>query len=470
MKSIVVCGLDEADREVIRLAFPGGVQIVAAQTPDALLQDADRLRPELGFLALEAVVGGDGRLHPAAYLDEVQSRWNGATTGHLIIVTAPALLREAVKAVQAGASNYLTTPIDVAELRYVTESLRELETLQHELQYLRGRVLQTAAPEVASSRSPAMQETLDQIRRVAPSTTTVLLTGETGVGKSTLAQLLHQHSTRADGPFIVVHCGTVHDNLIESELFGHEKGAFTGAVRRKLGRFEIARGGTIFLDDIAVLTPSAQVKLLHVIQERTIQRVGGDKPIHVDVRLIAATNADLKGECEEGRFRWDLYYRLSVFPIHIPPLRERVEDIPAIVHGILARLQRSDPRDIAGLDPAVVQALAGYPWPGNVRELENLIERAFILETSDRLSPDSFPAELMGAQACPGPAAVDTSLSLAAFREAHLLRLERRYLVALLEERGGRLAEVADAAGVGLRQLHKLMARHRLHRRDHPGS
>ncbi len=239
-----------------------------------------------------------------------------------------------------------------------------------------------------------MRDVFAKIRQVAGTRTTVLLTGETGTGKSLIAKLLHSHSNRKDMPFINVHCGAIPDTLVESELFGHEKGAFTGAIRRKLGKFELAHGGTIFLDEIGTVSQSVQVKLLNVIQERIIQRVGGENDIPVDVRIIAATNEDMGLLCEEGKFRRDLFYRLNVFPVRIPPLRERANDIPRLAESFINQFNGLLNTEIKGVHPQVLDTLLEYDWPGNVRELENVIERACILETGDVLLPDSFPPDL----------------------------------------------------------------------------
>ena len=263
-----------------------------------------------------------------------------------------------------------------------------------------------------------------------------------------------------------VHCGAIPDTLIESELFGHEKGAFTSAVKRKLGRFEIAAKGTIFLDEVGTVTPPAQIKLLQVLQDKLFQRVGGDVDIPMDARVVAATNVDLQAMCTRGEFRQDLFYRLNVFPIDIPPLRERTEDIPLLAEAFLKRLARLNSKDVCDIHPAVLEAFSRYPWPGNVRELENLMERAFILETSRVLTPESFPAELFAARAHATPASLDLDLPLAEFRERAREDAERHYLKELLTRCKGRINRTAEKAGVGPRQLHKLMTRHGLRKED----
>ena len=226
-----------------------------------------------------------------------------------------------------------------------------------------------------------MRQTFEKVKSVAPTKTTVLLLGDTGVGKGTLAKLIHQHSSRKNEAFIHVHCGALPDSLAESELFGYEKGAFTGADKRKLGRFDNAQKGTIFLDEINTISSTMQIKLLQVLQDRIFQRVGGESPIEADVRVIAASNSDLQEMCDQGLFRKDLYYRLSVFPLEIPSLQQRSEDIPDWIYYLLDWFNKHYFKDIQDAEPIVVKALQEYAWPGNIRELENVIERAYILET-----------------------------------------------------------------------------------------
>ncbi|OIP90973.1 MAG: hypothetical protein AUK26_08195 [Syntrophaceae bacterium CG2_30_58_14] len=263
--------------------------------------------------------------------------------------------------------------------------------------------------------------------------------------------------------FIGIHCGAIPDTLLESELFGHERGAFTGAVRRKLGKFELANRGTIFLDEIGTITPSAQIKLLQVLQDRTFQRVGGETVIETDVRIIAASNQDLGQMVEKGLFRNDLYYRLNVFPIEIPPLRERREDIPQLTEIFLRQMNRFNHRGIHYVHPQVMEAFQRYPWPGNIRELENLVERACILETSSILTQTSFPAELF----TKAPSALSaptgrTGLTLAEARARAVAEVEKSYLQELLARTGGRINRTAESAGVTVRQISKLMRKNNI--------
>jgi transcriptional regulator with GAF, ATPase, and Fis domain len=321
---------------------------------------------------------------------------------------------------------------------------------------------------LSSSDSASMRPVLDQVRAVAPTRTTVLLTGETGCGKGLIARLIHHRSNRREMPFVTVHCGAIPDTLLESELFGHEKGAFTGAIRRKPGKFEMAQGGTLFLDEIGTVTASAQIKLLNVLQERSFQRVGGEDDIEVDVRLITATNSDLRKMMQEGSFRNDLYYRLNVFPIELPPLRKRREDIPRIVEFLNGRYNELYLKSVQGVVPEVLRAFASYAWPGNIREMENVLERAHILtEASSYITGEVLPPEIMGEITGIPPVQIDVTKSIAEVRSVAVAQAERRYLDMLLARHEGRIDATSRVAGITTRQLHKLMLRHGLRKEEY---
>ena len=325
------------------------------------------------------------------------------------------------------------------------------------------------SPEVLKevhTRSPKMLQTFEKVKSVAPTKTTVLLLGDTGVGKGTVAKLIHQHSSRKDESFVHVHCGALPDTLAESELFGYEKGAFTGAVKRKLGRFDTAQKGTIFLDEINTISGTMQIKLLQVLQDRIFQRVGGEYPIETDVRVIAASNSDLQQLCDEGLFRKDLYYRLSVFPLEIPSLQERSEDIPDWVNYLIEWFNKLYFKEIQDADPLVVKALQEYSWPGNIRELENVIERAYILETTSTLRAENFPQELFGDLNNPAEIAMDITQPLAEVRRQSLEHIERQYLKELMSKHLGRINQAAEAAGITTRQLHKLLSKYRIRKEE----
>ncbi len=297
----------------------------------------------------------------------------------VVVMTAYGSVETAVEAMKAGASDYLLKPFSLDEMSLVVNKELATRRLQDENRSLREALGQRYSLQNIVVRSPKMQEVLSTVERVAATNSTVLLGGESGVGKDLIARSIHERSRRHAGPFIKINCTAIPENLLESELFGYEKGAFTGASTSKPGKFELADKGTIFLDEIGDVPPSIQVKLLRVLQEREFERLGGTKTLKVDVRLVAATNRNLRAALEQGTFREDLYYRLNVVPIDIPPLRERKEDIPGLVDHFIARFGRQSSKQITGITPAGMQHLINFHWPGNVRELENIIERAAAL-------------------------------------------------------------------------------------------
>ncbi|MFZ7125445.1 MAG: sigma 54-interacting transcriptional regulator [Desulfobacterales bacterium] len=426
------------------------------------------------FLDLDAIDGeGPVERETSIFNEAFLALWKRRPSLRIIVLTSPDRIRDVAKAIGAGAVGYLKYPIIPEEVRLVVRSVDEDIILESELDYLREQFWETDVKDTVRTECESMKTAFNHIRSVAPTRTTVLLTGETGTGKSLLAKLIHRHSNRRDAQFISVHCGAIPDTLIESELFGHEKGAFTGADRRKLGKFEIANGGSIFLDEVGTLTASAQVKLLMVLQEGLYERVGGEATLKTDVRVIAATNADLKAMCDEGSFRKDLYYRLNVFPIRLPALRERVRDIPHLIRNFLGKLNNFNQKDIQDVHPLVLDALMRYDWPGNIRELENLIERAYILESSHILTPESFPSELFDDEsyiAAEVPAG--SALTLAQTRNQGIEEIERRYIKELLAKKAGRINASAEEAGVTTRQLHKLMKKYGIRKEEYkrPGA
>ncbi|BDQ37058.1 Fis family transcriptional regulator [Pseudodesulfovibrio nedwellii] len=413
------------------------------------------------FVDVGSLVGNNESINKA-----LQGLWEHYPSAAIVVMAEEEQTKAAVDAVKAGAFDYLTHPIGKEELGLVMDKVHESDVLQSELDYLRGQFWNEDSLDYVDTRSQAMRDVFVKIRQVAGTRTTVLLTGETGTGKSLIAKLLHSHSNRKDMPFISLHCGAIPDSLVESELFGHEKGSFTGAVRRKLGKFELAHGGTLFLDEIGTVSQSVQVKLLNVIQERIIQRVGGEKDIHVDVRIIAATNEDMGQLCDEGRFRRDLFYRLNVFPICIPPLRNRIEDIARISESFIQQFNGLLNTEIKGIHPEVLDAFQEYDWPGNVRELENIIERACILEATEVLQPESFPPDLLDTQREIMTSPIRTSLPIKEARQITIDKFEKQYLSSLLEQCNGIIKDSAEKAGISTRQLNKLIKRHGLERKD----
>jgi DNA-binding NtrC family response regulator len=463
MKSILVVTNEEEAYPLIASTYKSGFTVERTANKTAALALLQKRRCDLVFIDLDVLNNQDSEEN---FQESLKPFWQLYPSVEIIVMTRPDKIRLAVNAVKAGAGDYLTYPLDAEELKLVSGNLNKTRIMQSELNYLRDQFWHVDAVELLRTNSESMKKVLQQIRTVSPTKSTVLFSGETGTGKSVLAQLIHQHSNRKNAQFISVHCGAIPDTLVESEMFGHEKGAFTGSVRRKLGKFEFATGGTIFLDEIGTITPAAQIKLLQVLQDGTYQRVGGEETLKTDVRVIAASNADLKKMCAEGTFRKDLYYRLNVFPIEIPPLRERLEDIPLFVEAFLNNLNQFSLKEIKGIHPLVIEAFKLYTWPGNIRELENLVERAYILEASSLLTPESFPNELFETEATSVFIPTGMQLTLAEVRQQGVEEIERNYLKDVLARNQGKINDSACDAGISCRQLNKLMNRYGIRKEE----
>ncbi len=313
-----------------------------------------------------------------------------------IVLTGFGTIETAVRAVKAGAFEYLTKPFKVDEVVLTVQRAIEFRQLQMENRSLKRQLRRKYRFENLIGDSDEMQKVYRMIERVADSDSTILIYGESGTGKELVARTIHFNSPRRDRPLIPVNCGAIPEDLLESELFGHEKGAFTGAHAMRMGRFELAHGGTIFLDEVGDMSPNLQVKLLRVLQEREFERVGGTRSIRVDVRVISATNKNLEEAVEQRRFREDLFYRLNVIPVTLPPMRQRREDIPLLLDHFLRRLSADKRRSVSGISPEAMQALKMYDWPGNVRELENLVERLVILKGEGVIGVEDLPDKILG--------------------------------------------------------------------------
>lgn len=370
----------------------------------------------------------------------------------IVIVTAYSSIPTAVEAMKSGAFDYVTKPIDFEALRLVMNRALEHTRLIDENERLRRQLacLQTAD---MTGESPAMRKLMEMISLVAPAEATVLITGESGTGKGLVARTIHANSARKENPLVEVNCAAIPENLIESELFGHEKGAFTGADKLRKGRFSMAHGGTIFLDEIGELPLAMQAKLLRVIQEGEIQRVGSDSAIPVDVRIFAATNRKIEKMVSDGVFREDLYYRLNVFALHVPPLKERVEDIPALARTFLARYSKKNRKPVRGIAPRAMDLLLRYTWPGNVRELENAMERAVILLQGEYVSPAELPLPVQAVEqesdACPPCPALPDDRG----KDISLADIEKETILQKLHESGGNKSEAARRLGITRRTL-----------------
>jgi DNA-binding NtrC family response regulator len=368
----------------------------------------------------------------------------------VVMLTAHGTVGSAVEALKQGAFDYLTKPFDPDEIRGVMEKAVSTRRLAAREARLPG----DEAPEsLLAGQSEALLEVKRVIDRVAPTPATVLITGESGTGKEIVARSLHRASACKQGPFVKINCAAIPEGLLESELFGHEKGAFTGAAGRKPGRFELADGGTLFLDEIGEMPLAAQPKLLRAIQEGRFYRVGGTETVHVTVRLVAATNRDLREEVRTGRFREDLFYRLHVVPIHLPPLRERPEDIPRLAHLFLERFATRLARPVTGIDPAALDLLRAHPWPGNIRELENAIERATLLCDGTTLQVRDLPPELRAGATPPRAGSGTEPTPLRERIRAATQRIERDAILEALRLTDGNVTRAARKLGLSRRGL-----------------
>jgi DNA-binding NtrC family response regulator len=367
----------------------------------------------------------------------------------VIILTGHGTIETAVEAMRSGAVDFFTKPVDLDRLSLVvrkalsdTDLYAEHERLKEEVQQLKAR----NRYDRIIGKSQKMVELMDTVSQVAPTKASVLITGESGVGKELVADAIHELSNRSKGPFIKVHCAALTASLLESELFGHEKGSFTGAVKEKKGRFELADGGTIFLDEIGEIDAQTQVKLLRVLQERQFERVGGEKSITVDVRIVCATNRDLPKEIEKGNFREDLYYRLNVVHLDVPPLRERKDDIPLLMTSFLQQFSSENGRSIEAFSNQAKRALLGYEWPGNIRELRNCIESAVVLARTSIIEVEDLPVHIGKAQNA-SSVSLEVGITLA--------EAEKQLIISTLASCAGNKTKAAEVLGIGRKTLHR---------------
>jgi len=361
----------------------------------------------------------------------------------VIVMTAFGSVDTAVDAMRLGAVDYLTKPINFDELLIVAERALSNRLLRTEASAMRAKLTERRIGNMVGD-SPPIQQVFKVIDQVAPSRASVLITGESGTGKALVAEAIHAQSRRADGPFVELHCAALAETLLESELFGHERGAFTGAMARRDGRFQKAHGGTLFLDEIGEISPSVQVKLLRFLQEHEFERVGGSQTLTVDVRIIAATNRDLAAEVRKGNFREDLYYRLNVVNIELPALRERRSDITLLADHFLRKYAEENDKQVAGFTDEAMSALVGYDWPGNVRELENAIERAVVMTTGDRIDAANLPRDV---------APLVNNNGMPPIPGSSLEDIERYAILKTLEATGGSTSKAADILKVSVRKI-----------------
>ena len=376
----------------------------------------------------------------------------------VMLVTGYGSIESAVEAMRVGADDYLTKPVDLYELRRRVANLMEKEQLREEVTELRTLLDKRYGFESIIGHSEGMERLFERMRLVAPTRSTVLITGESGTGKELVANALHFASPRRGERFLAINCGAIPPDILESELFGHEKGSFTGAVARKIGKLELAHKGTLFLDEISELYPELQVKLLRVLEERKVMRVGGSELIDVDFRLLAATNRDLEKEVAAGRFREDLYYRLKVVTLHIPPLRERPGDIPLLAEHFLGVVCEEHGKPPMRLTADSLEALARHPWPGNVRELKNQIESLVVFHQGEEIRVKDLPYELRSGGAAP---ASDGRIQPRSGPARTMAEVERRAILETLERTGGHRAEAAKTLEIGLRTLQRKLKEYR---------
>jgi len=448
---------DESLRRQLRWVLAEDYQVLEAGTRAAAAEVLQREKVDVVLSDLHLPPDLDSIAEGLAVVE-------AARAGHLpvpvIVITGSHSKQAALEAVRRGAYGFLEKPFDSDEVLHLVRQAVRVRKLEQEIARLRSELKSCKGFDNLVGAGGKLAAIIKQARAVAETTATVLLMGENGTGKEVIARAIHEESGRAASPLISVSCAALPESLIESELFGHEKGAFTGATQTRKGRFELADGGTLFLDEISELAPSVQVKLLRVLQERTFERVGGSKTITVDIRLVAACNRDLEAEVDAGRFRRDLFYRLNVVPLTLPPLRERAEDIPLLAAHFAAKAAEKHHRPTPQLDAALIDALQEYEWPGNVRELENLMERLVVLTPGAHLTTELLPDKMLrilpeaAVTADAARGANETTL------EAAIAALKWRLIADALQSEGGNKVAAARRLGISRSYLHRLISEH----------
>jgi DNA-binding NtrC family response regulator len=421
-----------------------GCAVTSAESGEQALDSLQR--QDFDVVLLDLKMPGMGGMEALRRIRE-----SGASA-EVVVLTGHPDVNTAIEAMKLGAYDYLTKPFKLAEVEAVLRRAADRRRLQRENAALRRMVAQREPLPHVVGQSPAMRAVLQAVERIAPSEANVLIQGESGTGKGLLAQTIHQRSRRAAGPFLAINCGGFQDQLLESELFGHEKGAFTGATALKQGLFEVADRGTLLLDEVGEMSPAMQVKLLQVLDSRELRRVGGTRVHRVDVRIIGATNKDLEQEVRAGRFREDLHYRLNVLGVRLPPLRERREDIPPLIEHFLRRFRASG-EAVKSVSPEALEVLQGYAWPGNVRELANTLERLVILTPGTVIGREDLPPNLR----LPGGAR-----RARARGPASLAEMERHHIAQVLAETGGKKMQAARLLGIDLKTLNHKIAAYRI--------
>lgn len=428
-----------------RILLNEGYKVFTADCGEGAIEKFDREPFDLVLLDLK--LPGMGGIETLRRLKEMEP---GLT---ILIMTGYPSIESAVKAIKLGAYDYITKPFDPDTLRIAVNRALERKNLVAENHHLRQQLKARDETDIIIGQSEAMRNIYELVRRTAPTDSTVLITGESGTGKELIARAIHDYSLREEREFVTVDCSALVETLLESELFGHVKGSFTGAIQAKYGSFELANGGTFFFDEIGNLSLDIQAKLLRVIQEKEIKPVGSERTIKVDVRIIAATNQDLKQSIAKKTFREDLYYRLNVVPVHIPPLRERKEDIPLLVNHFLKKYNRKREVPITKVESETMKLLMSYDWPGNVRELENGIERALILEDGDALLPSCFPWLVEKRQ---------MRVPVGNGKIYSLEELEKKHIARVLGETKGHKGKTANLLGIDRKTLYQKIKKYGL--------
>jgi len=426
-----------------RLLKKEGYKVFAAGDGQEALDLFRRFSPDLILLDVR-MPGMDG-------LETFKAIREESETVLVIMMTAYGTIETAVQAMKMGAFDYLTKPFNLDEIKVVISKALEVRNLSTQLVALRQEILGKYGLGSIVFHSAAMKEILQVADIVSKNDTTVLLRGESGTGKDLLAHYIHVSGPRAQGPFVKINCGALPEHLVESELFGYEKGAFTGATARKQGKIELAQGGTLFLDEIGEISPAVQVKLLRVLQDREFERLGSTETLKTDARIIAATNKNLEEAMARKEFREDLFYRLNVIPIHIPPLRERKEDIPRLVEYFVQRFCLELNRPAISVSEETMAILKSYHWPGNIRELENTIERAVILSTGKKITPQVLPQNIYKYK--PGPPEVLPSPGERSLKDV-MADIEKQIIKKVLDETGGNRSRAAERLGISRRALY----------------
>jgi len=447
--TVLVVDDDQAHRTMLRTLVSGwGYEISEADDGDTAIRMVHEKPYDLILMDIRMI-----KVSGLEALSQIKS-YNPAIP--VIIMTAYSSVETAVEGLKKGAYDYLTKPLDFDELRLAMERAMDHSHLKEENRLLRETLGARFDQRNIIGRSSAMAKLMETVAQVAPTEATVLITGESGTGKELISGAIHFNSPRKTGPFVKINCAALTETLLESELFGHEKGAFTGAHRRKEGRFLLADGGSLFLDEVSEMSLAMQVKLLRVLQEREITRVGGEEVIKADVRVITATNKDLIQEIEESRFREDLYYRLNVVTLNVPPLREREEDISLLAQHFLKVFAEKNHKIIKGLTPQAMDRLLKYEWPGNVRELMNAIERAVVLSRSEYLDEEDLPTVVKG----DGPRGQDILSESGVPGDLSLGEIEKVTILKTLEASGGNKSEAARRLGITRKTLHKKLKKY----------